>query len=177
MAIERIVLGGGCFWCLESVFQKIIGVQSVLSGYSGGRDPKPTYERVCSGVTGHAEVVELEFENNLISLESILGIFFTIHDPTTLNRQENDVGTQYRSAIYYTSSEQMVEAKRVIEGLTKQGVFRNEIVSELEPLDKFYVAENYHQNYFEKNPENPYCQYTIPPKKKKVLDDFSKYLK
>lgn len=177
MNIERIVLGGGCFWCIESVFRKIIGVQSVFSGYAGGHDPNPTYERVCSGVTGHTEVVELVFDNSAISLDTLLRIFFTIHDPTTLNRQGHDIGSQYRSAIYYSDVQQKDVAQRVMDELTHQGVFRNKIVTQLEPLVTFHAAEDYHQNFFEKNPGNSYCQFSIPAKQKKVLENFADFLK
>ncbi len=177
MSIQKIVLGGGCFWCLESVFQGIIGVQAVVSGYAGGRDENPTYENVCSGRTGHAEVVEVTFDSEKISLLELLQIFSTIHDPTTLNRQGNDIGTQYRSVIFYADQEEKSLAESVIEDLKKRAVFHNKIVTTLEPLTAFYVAEDYHQNYFEKNPGNSYCQFSIPPKREKVMKEFASYLK
>lgn len=177
MSVERIVLGGGCFWCIEAVFVGVAGVQSVTSGYAGGHENPPTYERVCSGVTGHAEVVEVVFETEVISLQDLLRIFFTIHDPTTLNRQGNDIGSQYRSAIFYASPEQLAVAQRVIADLTEEGVYHSAIVTTLEPLSTFYAAEDYHQDYFAKNPGNPYCQYNILPKRKKLTDKFSALLK
>lgn len=175
MSIEKIVLGGGCFWCVESVFLGIAGVRSVVSGYSGGHDTAPTYESVCSGTTGHAEVVEVTFDNTEIALKDLLLIFFSIHDPTTLDRQGNDVGTQYRSVIFYRSPDQKTVAESVIAGL--KDTFVSPIVTQLEPLTDFYVAEEYHQNYFERNPGNRYCQYAIPPKTKKVFDKFPQFIK
>ncbi|WP_461517908.1 peptide-methionine (S)-S-oxide reductase MsrA [Porticoccus sp.] len=177
MSIQKIVLGGGCFWCLESVFQGIVGVQSVVSGYAGGQDENPSYENVCSGITGHAEVVEVTFDSLIINLADLLKIFFTIHDPTTLNRQGNDVGTQYRSVIFYADPEEKSVAESVIADLKKRAVFHDEIVTTLEPLTTFHVAEDYHQNYFEKNPGNPYCRFSIPPKRAKVLKNFSSFIK
>ena len=177
MSIQKMVLGGGCFWCLESVFQEIVGVQSVVSGYAGGHDDNPSYENVCSGRTGHAEVVEVTFDSLNISPLDLLQIFFTIHDPTTLNRQGNDIGTQYRSVIFYSDSKEKSLAETVISDLKQRSVFHNEIVTSLEPLTTFYVAEDYHQNYFAKNPGNSYCQFSIPPKREKVMSKFSSYLK
>lgn len=176
MSIERVVLGAGCFWCIESIYQKIVGVKSVVSGYAGG-DEKATYERVCSGETGHAEVVEVIYDSSEISLEDLLLIFFTIHDPTTLNRQGNDIGNHYRSVIFYSYSHEKESAEKIIASLEQQEIFRNSIVTQIEPLKEFYTAEVYHQNYFNKNPENIYCQMSVSAKTKKVIDKFSIYLK
>lgn len=177
MSIQKIVLGGGCFWCIESIFQRIVGVEFVVSGYAGGHDENPVYDAVCSGITGHAEVIEVSYDNSQISLQNLLKIFFTIHDPTTLNRQGNDVGTQYRSAIFYNNTEDQEIVETVIDELKAQSVFENEIVTQIDQLSTFYPAEDYHQNYFERNPSNPYCQFSIPPKRKKVVERFASFLK
>jgi len=170
---ETAILGGGCFWCLEAVYTELRGVERVISGYAGGHVPNPTYEQVCSGRTGHAEVVQVTFEPQTISFREILEVFFTIHDPTTLNRQGADVGTQYRSAIYFQSPEQEQTAREVIAETTASGIWKNPIVTEVAPLDRFYPAEGYHQNYFERNPFQPYCQIVIAPKVAKAR---AKYL-
>jgi peptide-methionine (S)-S-oxide reductase len=170
---ETATLGGGCFWCLEAVYAELRGVERVISGYAGGHVNNPTYEQVCSGRTGHAEVVQVTFDPAIISLREILEVFFTIHDPTTLNRQGADVGTQYRSAIYFESPEQEQTAREVIAETTAAGIWKNPIVTEVAPLDRFYPAEGYHQNYFERNQYQPYCQIVIAPKVAKVR---SKYL-
>lgn len=164
--MEKIVLGGGCFWCIEAILKSITGVFSVISGYAGGEDPNPNYQSVCSGQTGHAEVVMVSFDPNVSSLRSILEVFWQAHDPTTLNRQGNDIGTQYRSAIYYYNNSQ----KEIIEKsmLLAQSSFTNPIVTEVSPLSKFYPAEQYHQDYYEKNPNAPYCSMIILPKLKKL---------
>ncbi len=177
MAVEKVVLGGGCFWCVESVFSDIIGIYSVTSGYAGGHDGNPTYERICTGTTGHAEVVEIEYDSSIIDLTELLKIFFTIHDPTTLNQQGNDVGTQYRSVIFYKNDHELQIAEALIAELKAQKIFQSEIVTSMEKLEIFFPAEEYHQNYFKKNPSNLYCQYSIPPKRKKIIEQFSKYLK
>jgi len=166
----KAVLGGGCFWCLEAVFQRVKGVRKVISGYSGGRRPNPTYEQVCTGVSGHAEVVEIEFDENIISFEELLDIFFDIHDPTQLNRQGNDVGTQYRSVIFYIDENQKEIAQKKINELKDKGI---NVVTELSPLEIFYPAEEYHQNYYNQNPQNPYCHYVITPKVEKFLRKYS----
>ena len=145
-------LAGGCFWCLEAVYNELRGVESALSGYAGGHDPDPTYEAVCSGTTGHAEVVQITYDPDMVSFRELLEVFFTIHDPTTLNRQGNDVGTQYRSAIYYHDEEQRLIADEVIEEMTVAGLWDDPIVTEVTALDMYYEAEEYHQRYFEKNP-------------------------
>ncbi len=164
MALETATLAGGCFWCLEAVYDQVIGVHDVVSGYTGGHVPNPTYRQVCAGDTGHAEAVQLRFDPAVISFRELLDIFFSIHDPTTLNRQGADVGTQYRSAIFYHSDEQRQIAEQVIRELTEAGVFRNPIVTELAPATTFYPAEDYHQEYFAHNPYQPYCQFVVAPK-------------
>jgi peptide-methionine (S)-S-oxide reductase len=175
--LHQAVLAGGCFWCLEAVFDQVKGVINVVSGYAGGNRPHPTYEQVCSGSTGHAEVVRVTFDPSAIPFTDILHIFFTIHDPTTLNRQGADVGTQYRSAIFYTSDEQKTEAESVIAELTAEKLFANPIVTELTPLDTFFPAEDYHQQYFERNPNQGYCQFVVAPKIAKFKQKFAHYLK
>jgi peptide-methionine (S)-S-oxide reductase len=163
-AREVATLGGGCFWCLEAVYQELRGVEKVESGYSGGDVPNPTYRQVCSETTGHAEVVQVTFDPDEVSYRDILEVYFTIHDPTTLNRQGADVGTQYRSVIFYHDEEQKRTAEEVISDLETEGIWNNPIVTEVAPLDKFYVAEDYHQNYFRNNGFQPYCQVIIAPK-------------
>lgn len=164
--MAKAVFGGGCFWCLDAIFRRVDGVTNVICGYAGGRIENPTYEQVCTGVTGHAEVVMIEFEKEKISFENLLDIFFEIHDPTQLNRQGNDVGTQYRSIILYLDENQKEIAEKKIEEFKNKGI---NVVTELKTLDKFYPAEEYHQNYFAKNPNNPYCQYVVLPKVEKFL--------
>jgi peptide-methionine (S)-S-oxide reductase len=172
---ETIVLGGGCFWCVESVYQNVEGVESVESGYAGGDTKNPTYEQVCSGKTGHAEVVKITFDPDKISLPEILEIFFIAsHDPTTLNRQGNDVGTQYRSIILWESQQQLDTANMVINKLNSEEVFNGKIVTELKELTDYYPAEKYHQNYFKNNPAQPYCLFSIPPKLAKLKKHFPK---
>lgn len=164
MAQEVATLGGGCFWCLEAVYDELRGVNRVVSGYAGGHVPNPTYEQVCGKKTGHAEVVQITYDSDVVSFHELLEIFFTIHDPTTLNRQGNDIGPQYRSAIYYHDEDQKVVAEAVIESIEKTGIWSNPIVTELAPLDTFYPAEAYHQDYFKRNPGQGYCQFVIAPK-------------
>ncbi len=173
--IQTIVLGGGCFWCTEAVFLKIKGVLKVTSGYSGGTTQNPTYEQVCTGKTGHAEVLKIEYNPEIVSLETLLDVFFTIHDPTTLNRQGSDVGTQYRSIILYTTNEQKTTIDNIITSTHKK--FDKPIVSEIKQLTNFYSAEDYHQNYYSKNPNNPYCSFQIPSKLVKVFKKFRSNLK
>jgi peptide-methionine (S)-S-oxide reductase len=163
-AREVATLGGGCFWCLEAVYQELRGVEKVVSGYSGGDVPDPTYREVCSETTGHAEVVQVTFDPSVVSYKDILEVYFTIHDPTTLNRQGADVGTQYRSVIFYHNDEQRRVTAGVISDLESEGIWSNPIVTEVEPFDEFYVAEDYHQNYFRNNGFQPYCQVIIAPK-------------
>lgn len=174
---EIATLAGGCFWCLEAVFDDLEGVESVASGYMGGKVTDPTYEQVCAGNTGHAEVVQLEFDPAVVSFEDILKVFFVIHDPTTLNRQGNDAGTQYRSAIFYHSPEQKTTAERVIADITGARVYRDSIVTEVAPASTFYVAEGYHQEYFARNPYQPYCQAVVAPKVAKFRKHFTERLK
>jgi peptide-methionine (S)-S-oxide reductase len=161
---ETATLAGGCFWCIESVFDQLNGVEDVVSGYSGGEKPNPSYEEVCSGATGHAEVIQITFDPEVVTFEDILHVLFTIHDPTTLNRQGGDIGTQYRSAIFYHSPEQKATAERVIAELNAENLWERPIVTEVTPFTKFYPAEDYHQEYFERNPNQPYCRAVIEPK-------------
>lgn len=161
---EVATLAGGCFWCLEAVFDQLRGVESVESGYAGGRIPNPSYEAVCSGTTGHAEVVQITFDPAQVSFRELLEVFFTIHDPTTLNRQGADVGTQYRSAIFTHNDEQAQTAREVIRDLEAEGVWESPIVTQVEPITDFYPAETYHQEYFARNPRQGYCQIVIAPK-------------
>jgi peptide-methionine (S)-S-oxide reductase len=176
-AKEIATLAGGCFWCLEAVFDEMKGVESVESGYMGGKTPNPTYEQVCSGETGHAEVVRLAFDPTVVSLREILEVFFVIHDPTTRNRQGNDVGTQYRSAVFYYSAEQKTAAEQVIADLNSAKIYDDPIVTEVTAASQFYVAENYHQEYFRRNPAQPYCAYVVRPKVAKFRKNFLEKLK
>ena len=169
---EVATLAGGCFWCLEAVFDDLRGVLDVVSGYSGGRVPDPTYQQVCGGATGHAEVVQVTFDPREVSFRELLEVFFTIHDPTTLNRQGADVGTQYRSAIFYHSPEQRETAREVIRELEEARVWDAPIVTEVVPLDEFYPAEDYHQEYFRRNPAQPYCRVVVAPKVSKFRQKF-----
>ncbi|MEO0313596.1 MAG: peptide-methionine (S)-S-oxide reductase MsrA [Pseudomonadota bacterium] len=171
MTMEIATLGGGCFWCTEAVYQQLIGVEKVESGYSGGRNPDPTYEQICEGNTGHAEVIRMHFDNTVVSYRDLLEIFFTIHDPTTLNRQGNDVGTQYRSVIYTHSAEQMTTAKEVIAAMAH--VWDAPIVTELQEAPVFYPAEDYHQNYFLNHPMQSYCAFVVAPKVSKFRQVFA----
>ena len=170
-------LAGGCFWCLEAVYNELCGVESVVSGYAGGHDPNPTYEAVCSGTTGHAEVVQIAYDPDMVSFRELLEVFFTIHDPTTLNRQGNDVGTQYRSGVFFHDEEQRLIAEEVIEEMTVAGVWDDPIVTEVTALDTFFEAEEYHQRYFEKNPFQPYCFVVVRPKVSKFRKKFVSKLK
>jgi peptide-methionine (S)-S-oxide reductase len=156
--------GSGCFWCTEAIFQQLKGVKSVVSGYSGGTVANPSYEQVCTGTTGHAEVCQIEYDSQLISYEELLEVFFNTHDPTTLNRQGNDVGAQYRSVIFYHDEEQRKAAERVRNELETKKVFKQPIVTEIAAFEHFYPAEDYHQNYFRNNPNQEYCRYVIAPK-------------
>jgi peptide-methionine (S)-S-oxide reductase len=174
---ELATLGGGCFWCLEAVYLELKGVEQVVSGYSGGLEPKPSYHEVCGGETGHAEVVQFTFDPQEISFRDILRVFFTIHDPTTLNRQGADVGTKYRSVIFYHNQEQKETAEEVIRELTAAQIWDSPIVTELSPSEAFYPAEDYHQDYFQQNMFQPYCQYVIAPKVMKLRKLFVEKLK
>lgn len=178
MSTQVATLAGGCFWCLEAVFDEVKGVQSVESGYMGGQDPKPTYEAVCGGDTGHAEVVRITFDPAQVPYKDLLSIFFAIHDPTTPNRQGNDVGTQYRSAIFFHTPEQEREAREVVARLTAEKLFRAPIVTGISPASTFHVAEDYHQEYFARvGAGNPYCSYVIEPKVAKFRKHFMERLK
>jgi peptide-methionine (S)-S-oxide reductase len=174
---EIATLAGGCFWCLEAVYDRLEGVTGVESGYMGGHTPNPTYKRVCDGDTGHAEVVRVTYDPDVVSYRELLEVFFSIHDPTTLNRQGNDVGTQYRSAIFYHSPAQKAEAEKIIGELTGEKVFRDPIVTDVVPAAEFYMAEGYHQEYFENNPYQPYCQFVVAPKIAKFRQKWAKRLK
>lgn len=174
---EIATLGGGCFWCLEAVFDRLQGATHVESGYAGGSIRNPTYYEVCSGLTGHAEVVQITFDPAIISFRDILEVFFTIHDPTTLNRQGGDTGTQYRSAIFYRTPEQKATAEEVIAELNAAGLWNDPIVTEVTPMTEFYQAEDYHQEYFERNGEQPYCQVVVAPKVAKFRSKFASRLK
>jgi peptide-methionine (S)-S-oxide reductase len=174
---EVATLGGGCFWCLEAVYDELRGVLSVESGYSGGEVVNPTYRQVCTGTTGHAEVVQVTFDPEAVSFREILEVFFTIHDPTTLNRQGADVGPQYRSAIFYHDEEQRRVAEEVISDVEARGVWDDPIVTEVTPFDTFYVAEDYHQEYFARNGYQPYCQVVIAPKVAKFRKQYLERLK
>ena len=170
-------LGGGCFWCLEAVYERVEGVTAVTSGYAGGHVPNPSYRQVCNGATGHAEVVQLEYDPAVITYRDLLEIFFTIHDPTTKNRQGADVGPQYRSIILYHDADQQSTAKAVIDELKAERMFDDSIVTEVEPLDTFYRAEAHHQNYYENNSGQPYCQAVIAPKVSKLRKKHADRLK
>jgi peptide-methionine (S)-S-oxide reductase len=170
MAIETATLGGGCFWCLEAAFQGLKGVESVVSGYAGGTVPDPDYRQVCTGATGHAEVVQIRFDNSVIDFAALLQVFFSIHDPTTLNRQGADLGTQYRSVIFYHDPAQEQVARAVIAELSAHGAWDGPIVTEVLPLPTFYRAEPYHQNYYRQNPYQGYCQVVISPKLAKLRE-------
>lgn len=174
---EVAVFGGGCFWCTEAVFDELRGVLSVMPGYAGGTVKNPTYEQVCGGRTGHAEVIRIEYDPSQIKFEDLLTVFFATHDPTTLNRQGNDSGPQYRSVVLYASDEQKREAERFIKELNDTNAFDKPVVTTLEPLGEFYQAEDYHQKYFARNPYQPYCLFTIPPKLHKLRKQFAGLLK
>jgi len=175
--VEVVTLGGGCFWCLETVYDRLKGVEDVVSGYAGGHVPSPSYQQVCTGTTGHAEVVQITFDPAVITFRDILDVFFTIHDPTTLNRQGADVGPQYRSAIFYHSDEQRAIAEGAIADLEAAGVWDAPIVTEVTPLTTFYAAEDYHQEYYVRNPNQGYCRMVIAPKVAKLRKHYLERLK
>src|SRR3990172_4464282 len=175
--LQTATLAGGCFWCLEAVFDEVKGVQSVESGYAGGHVDNPSYKAVCTGMTGHAEVARVTFDPDIVSYRDLLNVFFGIHDPTTLNRQGADVGTQYRSAIFYHDEEQKKIAEEVIKELESQKIWDRPIVTTLEKMDKFYMAEDYHQEYFANNPYQPYCMAVVAPKVSKFRKHFLDMLK
>lgn len=162
--MELATLGGGCFWCLEAVFEQLRGVQRVVSGYAGGTVPRPSYEQVCTGTTGHAEVVQVSFDPAALSYRELLEAFFSIHDPTQLDRQDADVGTQYRSVVFHHSPEQRKTAEAVMKEFSRTGVYDKPIVTQLQPYASFYAAESYHQHYFRRNPSQPYCRAVVAPK-------------
>ncbi|PWA07474.1 peptide-methionine (S)-S-oxide reductase MsrA [Flavobacterium psychrotolerans] len=175
--LETITLGGGCYWCVEAIYENLKGVTTVISGFSGGKTSNPTYEDVSTGRTGYAEVVQITFDKTVVSLDEIFKVFFTVHDPTTLNRQGADTGTQYRSVIFYKNEEQKREAQTIISALKKEKVYDSPIVTTLEPFTKFYKAEEYHQNYYENNKNKMYCQMVIQPKLEKFEKIFKARLK
>jgi len=174
---EIAIFGAGCFWCVEAVFQELKGVSKVESGYTGGKIKNPTYKEVCSGLTGHAEVARISYNPDIISFEKLLSVFFKTHDPTTLNYQGNDHGTQYRSSIFYTSENQKQIAERIIAELNSEKAYPNPIITEVTKLEVFYIAEDYHQNYYIQNKGESYCQYVIQPKMEKFKKVFKDYLK
>ncbi|HLQ99911.1 MAG TPA: peptide-methionine (S)-S-oxide reductase MsrA [Sphingobacterium sp.] len=173
----KATFGGGCFWCTEAVFEHVEGVSSVQSGYMGGKRENPTYEQVCTGSTGHAEVIEIKYDPEKVSYIDLLSVFFQTHDPTTLNRQGNDIGTQYRSVVFYHGSEQKSAVLDMIGELEKSNVYKNPIVTQVEPVQKFWAAENYHDSYFRQNPQNPYCQAVIAPKVQAFLKEYKNKIK
>ena len=177
MALQNAIFGAGCFWCVETIFQSIKGVSKVNSGYTGGEKENPTYEEVCSGTSNHVEVIKLEFDDDVISYKELLLVFFKTHDPTTPNRQGNDIGTQYRSVIFYYSQEQKEAANAMIDELTKDLVFDKQIITAVEPVSEFYAAEAYHQNYFNNNPSQSYCSFVIQPKLAKFAEKFKDMIK
>ncbi|WP_426064947.1 peptide-methionine (S)-S-oxide reductase MsrA [Flavobacterium sp. DSP2-3-1] len=175
--LETITLAGGCYWCVEAVYENLIGVQSAISGYAGGKNANPTYEDVSTGKSGYAEVVKITYDKNVTNLDEIFKVFFTVHDPTTLNRQGADVGTQYRSAIFYKNEAQKKSAQTIINAMKKAKIYDSPIVTTVEPLNKFYKAEDYHQNYYANNKNQPYCQMVIQPKMEKFEKLFKSRLK
>ncbi|MGE8559497.1 MAG: peptide-methionine (S)-S-oxide reductase MsrA [Acinetobacter sp.] len=172
--MQQALFGGGCFWCVEAIFLQLKGVEKVVSGYAGGHTDNPSYDDICRGDTNHAEVILIDYDETQISFAQLLDVFFTTHDPTTLNRQGNDVGTQYRSVIYYLNDEQQQQAQQTIDALKAEGL---NIVTELSPAPKFYPAEEYHQNFFARNPAQGYCNFAIPPKLMKLRSKFQDLLK
>ncbi|MGB6083617.1 peptide-methionine (S)-S-oxide reductase MsrA [Moheibacter sp.] len=176
--LEKITFGGGCFWCVEAVFDQLLGVETVTSGYAGGHTENPTYKEVCSGTTGHAEVIQVAFDPEIISLDEIFDVFWTVHDPTQLNRQGNDVGTQYRSIILYENEEQKLKAERSIKEYEASEIYDGSFTTQVVPLEKFYTAEDYHQNYYENDGgQNPYCTVVVKPKIDKFYNKFYDKLK
>ena len=176
-SLETATFGGGCFWCTEAIFKRLKGVVSVTSGYSGGERPLPSYEQVTTGATGHAESINISFDPKIISFKRLLDVFWATHNPTTKNRQGNDTGTQYRSVIFYHNNKQKEEAIASMKRLEKEQIYEGQIVTEIIPFTEFYPAEEYHQNYYDNNPEYPYCSLVISPKIKKLLEKFGKEVK
>ncbi len=170
---KTVVFGGGCFWCIEGAFEMLKGVNKVESGYAGGKTKNPTYQQICSGETGHAEVVKISYNEQVISYEQLMEVFFFLHDPTQLNRQGNDIGTQYRSVIFYQSDTEKQKAQKCLLEAEKLGIWKGDFVTEISPLDKFWKAEDYHQNYFQNNPNQPYCSAVVAPKIAKFRKHFS----
>ena len=177
MALQQATFGAGCFWCTEAVFQNLKGVSKVVSGYMGGHTQNPTYKEICNGDTGHAEVIRIEFDDTQVTFNELLLVFFKTHDPTTLNRQGNDVGTQYRSVVFYDDQEQKQQALDMIDTLTREMVFDRPIVTEISPVTDFYEGEDYHQNYYNQNGSQPYCTFVIQPKLAKFTKEFKDKLK
>lgn len=175
--LQKATVGGGCFWCTEAIFKKLKGVEAVVSGYAGGIRPAPTYEQVSTGATGHAEAVQIEFDPSIVSYKKLLEIFFHLHDPTTLNRQGADEGTQYRSVIFYHNNSQREEAEKVRNEIAESGLYPDPIVTEIVPYKAFYMAEEYHQNYYENNKNQGYCSYVISPKIHKLIKEYAKEVK
>ncbi len=175
--MNEATFGAGCFWCVEAIFQDLKGVLSVESGYTGGNIKNPSYKEICTGLTGHAEVIKIEFDSTIISYDNLVRIFYVAHDPTTLNRQGNDVGTQYRSAIFYQNADQLRIAKAVTKEISDQGIFEDPIVTSFEPLVDYYPAEKYHQNYYKDNPNQGYCRAIIEPKVRKFREKYFELLK
>jgi peptide-methionine (S)-S-oxide reductase len=176
-SLETATFASGCFWCTEAIFSRVRGVESVMPGYSGGTTDNPSYDQVCAGTTGHAEAVQIKFNPKIITFENILGIFWHTHDPTTLNRQGNDIGSQYRSAIFYHDEDQKRIAEKIKNELEKKHTFRNPIVTEITPFSSFYAAEKYHRDYYENNRNVPYCNYVIDPKIQKLLVKYNDKIK
>ncbi len=174
---EIVTLAGGCFWCTKAIFKRLRGVHEVLSGYAGGTMKNPSYDDVCSGKTGHAEAIQISFDPKIIPYEKILDVFWAMHNPTTLNQQGNDIGTQYRSVIFYHSEKQKEIAERSKEKLRESGIYKDPIVTEIVPFTAFFKAEPYHQNYYNRNTSYPYCQYVIDPKLKKIIKEFKQDIK
>lgn len=170
-------LAGGCFWCVEAIFQRLSGVLSVTSGYTGGAVENPTYDQVCTGQTGHAEAIQITFDPTIISYETLLEVFFKLHDPTTINRQGADAGTQYRSAVFYHNDKQKKTALEMINKVNKSGIYTDPFVTKLEPFTKFYRAEDYHQNFYDNNAPSPYCTIVIDPKIRKLMQEFNSVVK
>jgi peptide-methionine (S)-S-oxide reductase len=175
--LQKATLGAGCFWCVEAVYDELQGVHSVKSGYMGGKRPNPTYEQVCTGTTGHAEVVQVEYDPDIVSFDEILEVFWSVHDPTTLNRQGNDVGTQYRSVVFYHDDDQRKKAEHYKKSLMEEGAFDDPIVTEISAAEEFFVAEDYHQDYFLNNPSQAYCSFVVAPKVEKFRKVFKEKLK
>jgi peptide-methionine (S)-S-oxide reductase len=175
--MDKATFAGGCFWCTEAIFKRVKGITKVLSGYTGGKRENPNYQQVSTGVTGHAEAVQLSFDPGVIPYEILLELFWNLHDPTTPNQQGNDIGTQYRSAIFYHSEEQKEKAIEMKKKLAEEKIFDRSIVTEILPFEKFYTAEEYHQDYYDKNVDNPYCNYVITPKVKKLLEKYGDRVK